>query len=51
MCRYPIGGDPCEPAFHVCGRPQRAEEDGGGSYCDAHARICFDPIRTKAQHP
>lgn len=40
MCAYPIG-DPLEKDFHYCGRPPRSKADGGGDYCDAHARKCF----------
>lgn len=38
MCRWPIG-DPQHDEFHFCGR----NCSSGGSYCEHHARLAFQP--------
>jgi GcrA cell cycle regulator len=38
MCKWPIG-DPSKPDFRFCGR----SSSNGTPYCDAHARVAFQP--------
>ena len=43
MCRWPIG-DPQSDDFHFCGRHKAS----GGSYCEHHARIAFQPVARRS---
>lgn len=38
MCKFPIG-DPQQPDFRYCGKPQRENSP----YCAHHAAICYQP--------
>lgn len=42
MCRWPIG-DPKLDDFHFCG----CQKVRGRSYCEAHLRIAFQPLRPR----
>ena len=45
-CRYPIG-DPKEPGFGFCADKKLP----GLPYCEAHARVCFEPRQPRRPAP
>ncbi len=44
MCKWPIG-DPSSPNFRFCGH--KAKE--GSPYCEAHARMAYQPVDRRRQ--
>ncbi len=44
MCKWPIG-DPSSPDFRFCGH----RTSGSSPYCDAHARLAYQPMDRRKQ--
>jgi hypothetical protein len=47
MCRWPIGDPQNHEAFRFCG----AGCNSGDSYCDAHKKMAFAPVKTSRGIP